>query len=127
MKRFKLFLTYILLATILFPNTLTATSLCAPPASKNLVPVRTVGESLAYKVIWDQKSKSATISNGDTSVTLSPGINNYKVSGQPSFQLQEPPTIVDGVIFVPAEFWSCAFGLDVNIQDGNLTIKKPEV
>ncbi|MEG1001319.1 MAG: stalk domain-containing protein [Cellulosilyticaceae bacterium] len=94
--------------------------------TQSLVPIRTVGESLGYKVIWDTQTKSVTIKDGDSDTTLSLGSTSCKLPNQSTITLSEPPKLVDGSLVVSAEFWSQAFHLDVKITDGNLTITKPD-
>lgn len=94
--------------------------------TQSLVPIRKVGESLGYKVIWDAPTKSVIIKDGELDTTLSLGSTSCKLPNQSTITLSEPPKLLDGSLVVSAEFWSRAFNLDVNITDGNLTITKPD-
>lgn len=92
----------------------------------NLVPVRQVGESLGYKVIWDVSTQSVTISSDSSSANLSPNSLTCTLSDQSVVTLIEAPQLIDGTLFVSPEFWSQVFNIDVKIDEGNLTIKKTD-
>lgn len=125
MKKFISALSIALLAIGSLTPILASTTSSVVSNNHNLVSVRKVGESLGYKVLWDAKSKSATIKDGDLVTKLSLGSTSCKLPNQSTIVLSEAPKLVNGSLVVPTEFWSKAFNLDIKMTDGNFTITKP--
>lgn len=87
----------------------------APPYIKNsstLVPLRFIGEALGLTVNWNQKTKTVTLVNDTTIITLVIGKLTATVNGQ-NKTLAVAPEIKNGKTMVPVRFVSENMGASV--------------
>jgi len=87
---------------------------------QNFVPVRVVSENLNCLVDWDSSTNSITIS-GDNIIVLT--VNN-KVAfvGNNAVHLNAPPSIYNGITYVPIRFVSECLGVSVTWDGVNAFI-----
>lgn len=78
-------------------------------SGRSYVPVRFVSEALGYSVKWDDASRTATISDGETTVTLVDGSYDINVNGKNS-KMDSAPLLRDGRMFIPVRAVCEAFG-----------------
>lgn len=86
----------------------------APYIKKNrtFVPIRFIAEELGFDVKWDAKTKTVTMTEGDSTVVVTIGSRTMLVNGKP-YKLELPAEITDGRTFVPLRAISEAFGKKV--------------
>ena len=77
-----------------------------------MVPIAVVAGGLGYQVSWDQKTKSASIHNGQTQMTLTVGKSTALVNGQ-QVKLEAPPMVDKGRTMLPLRFVGSQFGMNV--------------
>ncbi|WP_274652863.1 copper amine oxidase N-terminal domain-containing protein [Paenibacillus humicola] len=92
-----------------------------------MVPYREFFEALKMEATFDNKTKTVTAKNGDTTVTLTANSNTATVNGK-DVQLYAGPFIDNGIMYVSLRFISEAFGGVVKfIKNGtdseHLTVK----
>lgn len=77
------------------------------------VPVRQVSNGLGADVAWDQSTKQATISKGDTELLFTVGSNIAMKNGE-AVTLDATVVVVNGSAIVPLRFLSENFGYEIN-------------
>ncbi len=96
----------------------------SPPiieSGRTLVPMRFIFEALGASVSWDDSTKTATGSLGDTRVRVPVGSLSAFVDETP-VPLDVPAKIVNGRTLVPARFVAESFGCDVRWQSKTDTV-----
>ncbi|GEA16316.1 copper amine oxidase-like protein [Moorella sp. E308F] len=84
------------------------------------IPVRYLAEGMGASekdVVWDEATKTVTISLEGTTVKLQMGSNILYVNGEPQ-EMDVTPVIRDGRVFLPARFVAEAFGYEVTYRGG---------
>jgi hypothetical protein len=81
-------------------------------SGRTLVPVRAIFEALGATVDWDNTTRTATGTKGDTTVTIQIDSTTAYVNGTP-VTLDVPAQIIDSRTMVPARFISESLGADV--------------
>jgi hypothetical protein len=67
--------------------------------------LRAAAEPIGFKVQWDGATKTATLTRGDASYSVTVGKTDYVFNGKTSeFPLSNPPFIQDGRLYVESEF-----------------------
>lgn len=92
-------------------------------------PVRCVAEALnSESISWNEKSKSASISDGDTSITISIGKKNALLNGS-AVTLNGTPFIKNNRTYIPLRDFSNLFGAEVSWDDQykNVEISKKNI
>ena len=79
---------------------------------RTFVPIRLVAESFGADVSWDNATRTVTIKNDSTTITLKVGSKTATVDGK-SYTLDAAPYIKGGRTMVPIRFISEALGLYV--------------
>lgn len=77
------------------------------------VPVRQVSNALGADVAWDQSTKEATISKGDTELIFIVGSDIAMKNGE-AITLDSKVVVVNGSAIVPLRFLSESFGYEIN-------------
>ena len=80
------------------------------------VPLRTIAETLNYKVDYQDATKTAIISNTDTKIKFSLNDMSATVNGLP-VQMPVPAMIINGRIMAPVRFVAESFNCLVNWSD----------
>lgn len=91
---------------------------------KNYVPLRDVVDALGGTVTFDNESKVATATIGQWVARVQMANSSVDVSGTP-VTLTADPYVEDGQMYVPFDFFRDAYGYDVAISDGTLSITNP--
>ncbi|WP_226675731.1 copper amine oxidase N-terminal domain-containing protein [Rossellomorea aquimaris] len=73
-----------------------------------LIPLRSVSEALESKVIWNQSTKSITITRENTTIFLKINSKQVKVNGE-AITIDVPARVYSGTTYVPVRFVSQAF------------------
>ena len=89
--------------------------------SRTMVPLRFVSENLGFNVGWDNKTQTATITEGDTTVQIAIGSKAPKVNGVTK-TIDAAATLKNGRTYVPVRFISEAMGETVNYKDSTVFI-----
>lgn len=76
-----------------------------------VVPVRTVSEGLGYQIFWDNVSKTATVTHGNSVIKLILNDNVALVNDQ-KVQMDTTASVIKGTTLVPLRFIGEQFGLD---------------
>lgn len=98
-----------------------------------LVPVRSVGEALGFKVVWNAEDKSIYLNNGSMQTTLIVGEDNYiastSIDGMDGmtapFSLGQAPEIIECSAYVPAGIFVPLLGNNdsiLNVEGNNVII-----
>lgn len=96
--------------------------------SRTFVPLRFISETMGYKVDYDAKTKSITITNGTQTLELKVGANEYVKDGVKGF-MDVKTLIRNDRTFVPLRFFGEAFSKNVgwDQESGSVYIGvKPE-
>lgn len=89
---------------------------------RTLVPFRALAERLNVPVYWDGATGTVRAGEGKTSVRLQVGsLTAYR--GDAAIILDTPPIILNGRTFIPARFFSEAFGCRVEWDSAAKTVK----
>jgi len=90
---------------------------------RTMIPLRTL-ESMGINsenIIWDSKTKTITIFNSDTVITLKVNSNNAIVNGVTK-KLDASPEFKNGKTYVPLRFLSDFTGANVQYNSGTKTV-----
>lgn len=79
---------------------------------RTLVPVRGVFEKVGFEVNWDNSTKTATLSNGNTKIEIVNGQKAFSVDGK-EITPDVPQQIIDGRFYLPLRAISEAIGAEV--------------
>ncbi|WP_041424030.1 stalk domain-containing protein [Thermosediminibacter oceani] len=89
---------------------------------RTLVPFRAISEALNVPVVWNQKTKTITASDGHINLRLRIGDKTAYRNNTP-VKLDVPPLIVNGRTLIPLRFFSEAFGCKVEWDAAASTVK----
>jgi hypothetical protein len=84
---------------------------------RTYVPMEEIVQQLGGSTTWDNETKTATATIGQWTASIRMADENVDVSGTP-VQLEAPPFVEDGMMWVPARFFNQAFGYKVDINPG---------
>ncbi|OAB45800.1 copper amine oxidase N-terminal domain-containing protein [Paenibacillus antarcticus] len=79
---------------------------------RTLIPIRAVSINLDFKVNWNQELKTIVITDKETTISLKVDSNKASVNGK-AVTLEAPAQIIKGTTYVPLQFMSTAFGVNV--------------
>jgi photosystem II stability/assembly factor-like uncharacterized protein len=104
-------------------------ALDSPPVIKNgrtLVPIRAIIEALGGTVGWDKTARKATVSLGETTISLWIGKNGATVNGKStpidSTNARVVPEIISDTTMLPLRFVTENLGATVSWEQGTQTI-----
>jgi N-acetylmuramoyl-L-alanine amidase len=98
----KLFLNGQLLKSVVSPQIINCST---------IVPVRTVSEGLGYQIVWDNTSKTATVTHANNVIKLKLN-DNMAVVNDKKVKMDTSVAIIKGYTLVPLRFIGEQFGLD---------------
>lgn len=81
-------------------------------SGRTMVPVRVIGEYLNASVVWDNSTRTATITKGSTTLKLTEGQYSYTLNGTTN-SLDVPVTIIGNRTMAPLRVISEALGAGV--------------
>lgn len=84
-----------------------------------MLPLRTVAESLGYKVVWHEENQTAELQNGPMTMMATIGSKTYGKLKM-AVPLNHAPELVNGKTLVPVEFFTELMKLKVNISNGHV-------
>ena len=87
-----------------------------------MVSVRDIGEIFKTVISWDEKTSTATLSSGNTNISVTKNKKTARVNGK-NVSLNRSATIVNDRIYVPMRFISETFGANVTWNADTLTAK----
>ena len=94
------------------------------------IPLRSVGESLGYKVSWYPSPKTMEMKSSDSSAKVTVGYGSGVVNGK-TVKMEQPPIMYNSRVYVPLSFIRDYFDLDVSFDKAkniaNIDKKKPPV
>ncbi|MGL4344792.1 MAG: copper amine oxidase N-terminal domain-containing protein [Cellulosilyticaceae bacterium] len=103
--------------------------LCGLPISHYqghvMLPLRPVAEAMGFKVTWEPKTYTATLNNGEIQSAVQVGFDMYNYSSVKAIGMSAPfsagaaPRLIDGTVYVPAEY----FGMFADSQVSNHTLQ----
>lgn len=88
---------------------------------RTLVPIRAVTEALGFEVEWDQETRTATLTKGETTIQLTVGSPEAVVNGE-KVALDVAPFIVSDRMMVPVRFVAEEIGLLVDWEQETRTV-----
>ncbi|WP_274364605.1 stalk domain-containing protein [Paenibacillus thermotolerans] len=86
------------------------------------VPIRVVSGRLGATVAWDQRSQTVTLKKDGNTIVLPVGSHTAKVNGA-DLDLPAAAYVKNGTTYVPIRFVSELFGLNVNYDQKQKTVK----
>ncbi len=87
-----------------------------------MVSVRDIGEIFSSAVSWDEKTSTATLTNGNTKISVTKDKKTARVN-EKNVSLIKSATIINDRIYVPMRFVSETFGAKVTWDSNTLTAK----
>lgn len=87
----------------------------------HMFPLRETACLLGYEVEWEGSTQTATVKDGENSVSLTIGKDEYNSNGNKS-QLMAAPELTDGLTYVPSLFFSKFFPVDMVNAENELII-----
>lgn len=84
-----------------------------------MLPLRTIAESLGYKVVWYEDTKTAELRKGSETLTVTIGSKSYGKLRM-AVQLQHAPELVNGKALVPVEFFTDLMKLTVAVSNSHV-------
>lgn len=90
--------------------------------NRAIVPLRALFETLGAKVNWDDKTRTATASKGNVTISLQLDVAKATVNGK-TVKLDAAPQVVQGRIMVPVRFVSETLGAQVVWDNATRSIK----
>jgi len=84
-----------------------------------MLPLRTIAESLGYKVIWHEENKTVELQNGPNTMLVTIGSKIYGKLKM-AVPLNHAPELVNGKTLVPVEFFTELMGLKVEINNSHI-------
>lgn len=88
-----------------------------------LIPLRSVSETLGYKVIWEPETKRIIVQKGARIITVETLKNGYALSKMAPEQLSMKPIIENGVAYVPIVFIETYLEAYAGFDNGSITIE----
>lgn len=97
-----------------------------------MVPLRAVGESLGFEIVWNGSSRSIEILNNDVKSSVQIGYNHYFKENLAAREITEPqqfgssPLLINGTTYVPSELFNLLISTPaaVSIRDNTINISK---
>lgn len=88
---------------------------------RTLVPVRGVFEELGYSVEWEADTKTATLTKGDSVITIVSGMTTFSVDDI-VITPEVPQQIIEGRFMLPLRAVSESIGAEVNWDEATKTV-----
>jgi len=98
-----------------------ATPFVDSEAGTIMLPVAAIAEALGLPMVPDGDN-ALIIGRGSI---IQEGVNSYFVGRMAPFELSAAPVIVDGVMFVPWEFFGTVVDAFAYVEDGNIIVGQP--
>lgn len=96
-----------------------------------MVPLRSVAESLGFKVSWNEERQGITLDDGKINTTVYIGEDNYYMASSFSIGMCAPtalgaaPVLKDDTTYVPGEMFDILCGAGTfSVKDNEITFKK---
>lgn len=86
------------------------------------LPVRAICEKAGLDVAWDDTLKAVTVGTVPMGVTFNIGENSYTKARMMPQTLTQAPTIIDGLTYVPVDFFTEILGAEVETKDGAINV-----
>lgn len=80
------------------------------------LPIRETGESLGYRVTWNQSTQTAQLQQGNMMATATIGNYNYG-KARANIRLDNAPRLINGVTYVPVDFFTRVLDKTVEVKD----------
>lgn len=84
-----------------------------------MLPLRTIAESLGYKVVWYEETQTAELQKGASTMMATIGSNSYGKLKM-AVRLNHAPELVNGKMLVPVEFFTDLMKLKVEIDNSHV-------
>lgn len=88
---------------------------------RTMIPLRAVSEALGAEVLWDESTKTTTVTKKDTTIKMTIGTEIFIRNSEP-VTLDSPAVIVDSRTLVPLRAVAEAFGYEVCWNDDSKTV-----
>lgn len=89
-----------------------------------MLPLAESLRNLGYEVKWNSETSSVDIIKGAQWTSVKGGVNAYTKNRMAPMTLSAAPTYIDGVTYVPAEFFSKILDLSFTVDSGNITLRE---
>lgn len=96
-----------------------------------MVPLRSVAESLGFKVGWNGEKQGITLDDGEVNTTVYIGKDNYYMASSFAIGMSAPtalgaaPVLKDDTTYVPGEMFDILCGAGTfSVKDNEITFKK---
>lgn len=93
--------------------------------ARTLVPVRFITEAIGAEVVWDEASRSATVTSKDKTIVFTLDSAEYTVNGEVK-KLDQPPMIINDRMMLPLRALSEEIGRKVFWDDSGLIVISKE-
>jgi hypothetical protein len=100
---------------------LTENGYLAPGGQEPLIPLRAIADALGFKLEWNDKNKSAELSQGNIFTTVKTGDDRYVINRMYT-SLGTAPVLKDNKMYVPASFASEVLHQSVTVQGTSVLI-----
>lgn len=90
--------------------------------SRIMLPVRTIGQALGYRVLWDDRQQAALLDSGSRQVEIRLRQQQILVDGQVMAGVDLAGRTVDNRVLAPLRYVAEGFGLDVEWDGGSHTV-----
>lgn len=88
---------------------------------RTMVPIRAIFEKMGAVVEWDESTRSAICTKGDTDVKMTVNSTDMYINNQLT-KMDISPVVIDGRTLAPARYVAEAFGADVQWSQKNSTV-----
>lgn len=85
--------------------------------NRSLIPLRTISERLNYNVVWNDFSRSITITNNDNAIQLYIGDKKIYTDNE-TLEIDIPPEIINGLTYIPVSALGLALNVDIDYYLG---------
>lgn len=89
-----------------------------------MLPLAESLRNLGYEVKWNSETAHVDIMKGAQWTSLKGGLNAYTKNRMAPMALSAAPTYIEGVTYVPAEFFSKILDLSFTVDSGNITLRE---
>lgn len=89
-----------------------------------MLPLAESLRNLGYEVTWNKETSSVDIMKDAQWTSVKGGVNGYFKNRMAPMPLSAAPTYIDGITYVPAEFFSVILDLNFTVDSGNITLQE---
>lgn len=95
---------------------------------KVMIPLKTIAKEMGFDVTWDSKTYTATLNNGKIKSNVQVGFDSYNYTSVNAIGMSAPfsagasPKLIEGSVYVPAEYFSMFADIAVNNNAINFTL-----